>query len=174
MERSWPSEHSHRALLYLQCLNLALTGGAGRLRKFSAGDPRRLSVSACYEHRRDNRSIHGRHASVVSDAMKGENQMRRAERGVRRASTSLTRHSTTISPLRTDSRQLVSKIYWRQSANSAIMREPEWCEPTGLFGLYPRKREYLGGCESADHPKLPVQPRVCCVRITCLVPAPPA
>src|SRR3954451_21283755 len=26
--------------------------------------------------------------------------------------------------------------------------------PQGLFGLYPRKREYLGGCESADHPKI--------------------
>src|ERR1700739_4273925 len=26
--------------------------------------------------------------------------------------------------------------------------------PQGSFGLYPRKREYLGGCESADHPKI--------------------
>jgi hypothetical protein len=26
--------------------------------------------------------------------------------------------------------------------------------PQGLFGLYPRKRECLGGCESADHPKI--------------------
>src|SRR3954453_16424336 len=26
--------------------------------------------------------------------------------------------------------------------------------PQALFGLYPRKREYLGGCESADHPKI--------------------
>jgi hypothetical protein len=37
-----------------------------------------------------------------------------------------------VSPLRTDSRQLVSKIYWRLSANNAIMREPEWREPTGF------------------------------------------
>src|SRR5689334_7766802 len=26
--------------------------------------------------------------------------------------------------------------------------------PQGSFGLYPRKREFLGGCESADHPKI--------------------
>ena len=37
--------------------------------------------------------------------------------------------------------------------------------PQGLFGVYPRKREYLGGCESADHPKLPLRPRISCVRI---------
>ena len=27
--------------------------------------------------------------------------------------------------------------------------------PQGLFGVYPRKREYLGGCELADHPNYP-------------------
>jgi hypothetical protein len=37
-----------------------------------------------------------------------------------------------LSPLRTDSRQLVSKIYWRRTANNGIMREPEWREPTGF------------------------------------------
>ena len=40
--------------------------------------------------------------------------------------------SLRISPLRTDSRQLVSKIYWWQSAKNGIMREPEWREPTGF------------------------------------------
>src|SRR5262249_16964700 len=42
-----------------------------------------------------------------------------------------------ISPLRTDSRQLVSKIYWWQSAKNGIMREPEWREPTGFVWFAP-------------------------------------
>ncbi len=33
-------------------------------------------------------------------------------------------------------------------------------EPTGVFGLRTRVCENkLGGCESADHPKLPARPR---------------
>ena len=42
-----------------------------------------------------------------------------------------------FSPLRTDSRQLVSKIYWWQSAKNGIMREPEWREPTGFVWFAP-------------------------------------
>src|SRR5215467_11405271 len=42
-----------------------------------------------------------------------------------------------LSPLRTDSRQLVSKIYWWQSAKNGIMREPEWREPTGFVWFAP-------------------------------------
>src|SRR5262245_21121823 len=42
-----------------------------------------------------------------------------------------------VSPLRTDSRQLVSKIYWWQSAKNGIMREPEWREPTGFVWFAP-------------------------------------
>src|SRR6516162_4715332 len=45
--------------------------------------------------------------------------------------------SLRISPLRTDSRQLVSKIYWWQSAKNGIMREPEWREPTGFVWFAP-------------------------------------
>jgi hypothetical protein len=42
-----------------------------------------------------------------------------------------------VSPLRTDSRQLVSKIYWWQSAKNGIIREPEWREPTGFVWFAP-------------------------------------
>ena len=42
-----------------------------------------------------------------------------------------------LSPLRTDSRQLVSKIYWWQSAKNGIMRELEWREPTGFVWFAP-------------------------------------
>jgi hypothetical protein len=36
--------------------------------------------------------------------------------------------------------------------------------PQGSFALHPHWREDLGGCGSADHPKLPVQPRGKCVQ----------
>ena len=47
------------------------------------------------------------------------------------------RPTKVFSPLRTDSRQLVSKIYWWQSAKNGIMREPEWREPTGFVWFAP-------------------------------------
>src|SRR5215813_9324931 len=49
----------------------------------------------------------------------------------------LERRRQFLSPLRTDSRQLVSKIYWWQSAKNGIMREPEWREPTGFVWFAP-------------------------------------
>ena len=59
-----------------------------------------------------------------------------------------------FSPLRTDSRQLVSKIYWWQSAKNGIMRQLEWPKPTGFVCFAPALREDPGGCGSADHPKI--------------------
>src|SRR5215813_8843363 len=41
------------------------------------------------------------------------------------------------------------------------MDAPEWLEPAGFVCCAPARRgEDLGGCESADHPKLPVRSRV--------------
>src|SRR5690348_11253454 len=65
-----------------------------------------------------------------------------------------------FSPLRTDSRQLVSKIWWRRTTSGAIIGAPEWRKPTGFVCFAPALREHPGGCGSADHPKLPVQPRL--------------
>ena len=65
-----------------------------------------------------------------------------------------------FSPLRTDSRQLVSKICWRRTTSGAIIDAPEWRKPTGFVCFAPALREHPGGCGSADHPKLPVQPRL--------------
>src|SRR6516164_8590288 len=59
-----------------------------------------------------------------------------------------------LSPLRTDSLPLVSKIYWPQNADDAIMDAPEWLEPIGFAEFAPALREDSGGCESADHPKI--------------------
>src|SRR5215813_13011620 len=66
-----------------------------------------------------------------------------------------------VSPLRSDSRQLVSKNF--------VETEREQCDHGCARMARPRRvrvlctrapREDLGGCESADHPKLPVRSRV--------------
>ena len=69
-----------------------------------------------------------------------------------------------FSPLRTDSRQLVSKICWCVKTFGEMMNVPKWLEPIGFFPLHPHVREDLGGCGSADHPKLPARPRGLCAR----------
>ena len=58
------------------------------------------------------------------------------------------------SPLRTDSLPFVSKIYWPENADDAIMDAPCWLEPIGFAKFAPALREDPGGCESADHPKI--------------------
>src|SRR6516164_680915 len=78
------------------------------------------------------------------------------------------------SPLRTDSRQLVSKIYWWQSAKNGIMREPAWREPTGFVLVCTRG----SGNVWVDVYRRIIQNypygRGCCAsKFACLVPAPP-
>src|SRR6516164_6749523 len=63
--------------------------------------------------------------------------LRRIQRGTYTVRPSRTDEEAFISPLRTDSRQLVSKIYWWQSAKNGIMRELEWREPTGFVWFAP-------------------------------------
>src|SRR6516225_6543551 len=59
-----------------------------------------------------------------------------------------------LSLLRTDSLPFVSKIYWPENADDAIMDAPEWLEHIGFAKFAPALREDPGGCESADHPKI--------------------
>src|SRR6516162_4428000 len=80
-----------------------------------------------------------------------------------------------VSPLRTDSRQLVSKIYWWQNAKNGIMREPEWREPTGFVWFAPAG----GGNLWVDVNRRIIQnyPHgrgFCVTEFACLVPALPA
>jgi hypothetical protein len=79
-----------------------------------------------------------------------------------------------ISPLRTDSLPLVSKIDWPENADDAIMDAPEWLEPIGFVKFAPALREDPGGCESADHPKIARTAEGGVRSNPCLVPAWPA
>src|SRR5690242_12810040 len=66
-----------------------------------------------------------------------------------------------ISLLRADSRQNVRRILWPEWRRSATIGVLKSVEPTGFLGLRTRVcGNKLGGCESADHPKLPARPRM--------------
>jgi hypothetical protein len=80
-----------------------------------------------------------------------------------------------FSPLRSDSRQLVSKIWWRRSASNAIMDAPEWLEPAGFVFSVPA---YCGNIwADVDRQIIQIAPYGRGRRaseIACLVPARPA
>src|ERR1700680_2678707 len=72
------------------------------------------------------------------------------------ASTSLFRSSL----LRADSRQHVRRILWPGWRKSATMGVLKSVATHRVLGLRTRVcGNKLGGCESADHPKLPARPR---------------
>ncbi len=64
-----------------------------------------------------------------------------------------------FSLLRADSRQHVRRILWPGWRRSAIMGVLKSVEPTGFLARTRVCGNKLGGCESADHPKLPARPR---------------
>jgi hypothetical protein len=54
--------------------------------------------------------------------------------------------------------------YIRRNHNLLVGESSAWPKPTGFVCIAPALREDPGGCESADHPKLPAWPRPSCVR----------
>src|SRR6516162_3679093 len=79
-----------------------------------------------------------------------------------------------ISPLRTDSRQPVSKICWCVKTFGEMMNVPKRLEPTGFFSFAPACAGRFGWMRIGGSSKIARTAEGCVRRFTCLVPAWPA
>src|SRR6516165_434583 len=79
-----------------------------------------------------------------------------------------------FSPLRTDSRQPVSKICWCVKTFGEMMNVPKRLEPTGFFSFAPACAGRFGWMRIGGSSKIARTAEGCVRRFTCLVPAWPA
>ena len=80
----------------------------------------------------------------------------------------------TISPLRTDSRQLVSKICWCVKTFGEMMNVPKWLEPIGFFSFAHACAGRFGRMRIGGSSKIACTAEGSLRPFTCLVPAAPA
>src|SRR6516165_9888185 len=76
-----------------------------------------------------------------------------------------------VSPLRTDSRQPVSKICWCVKTFGEMMNVPKRLEPTGFFSFAPACAGRFGRMRIGGSSKIARTAEGCVRPFTCLVPA---
>ena len=79
-----------------------------------------------------------------------------------------------FSPLRTDSRQLVSKICWCVKTFGEMMNVPKWLEPIGFFSFAHACAGRFGRMRIGGSSKIACTAEGSLRPFTCLVPAAPA